>query len=56
MRAELISSHGLDYYEADELVRPMWQLPDESVEPVVSEPALTAQQAALPSIASPHDR
>ena len=53
-RADLIAQ-GLDWYQADELVRPMWQLPDETVEAVVSEPALTAHQAALPAIASPHD-
>lgn len=54
-RADLISNHGLDWYQADELVRPMWQLPDEEVEPVVSEPALTTHQAALPTVASRHD-
>ena len=46
---------GLDWYQADELVRPMWQLPDETVEPVASEPALSAHQATLPAIATPHD-
>jgi len=53
-RAELMQQ-GLDWYQADELVRPMWQLPDETVEPVVSEPSLTVQQAALQTITSPHD-
>ena len=55
MRAGLIEQ-GLDWYQADELVRPLWQLPDETVEPVASEPALTAHQAALPAISSPRDR
>ena len=53
-RADLMQQ-GLDWYQADELVRPMWQLPDETVEPVVSEPALTTHQAALPAIASRRD-
>ena len=42
--AELVSEvhggligQGLDWYQADELVRPMWQLPDEETEPVATE-------------------
>ena len=52
MRSDL-QDQGLTWQEADELVRPLWQLPDEASEPVETADAFlsraTTMTTALPT-------